>query len=98
MTYVNGLMQGDYRAYCAVESVDYEDKWGEAFCHVGFLNSLSPSGLPSHRPDLKIKTTVMLIRSLNARQWLVNGMRVIVKTPIRALHSSGSYWLYKNYS
>ena len=42
-----------------------------------YLNSLSPSGLPSHRLFLKKGMPLMLMRNLNPKMGLCNGSRLI---------------------
>ena len=44
-----------------------------------FLNSLHPSGLPSHSMTLKVGAPVLLIRNLNPAKHLMNGTRLIIK-------------------
>ena len=45
---------------------------------VGFLNSLSLSGLPLHKIKLKVGAVVMLLRNLDPRSGLCNGNRLII--------------------
>ncbi len=44
-----------------------------------FLNSLTQSGMPPHKPNLKIGTIVMLLRNLDVNQGLCNGALLIVQ-------------------
>ncbi|KAL0830862.1 hypothetical protein ABMA28_002968 [Loxostege sticticalis] len=44
-----------------------------------FLNSLNPSGLPSHKMELKVGCPVILFRNLNPPK-LCNGTRLLVKS------------------
>ena len=44
-----------------------------------FLNSLTPSGMPPHRLNLKVDAIVMLLRNLDIRKGLCNGTRLTVK-------------------
>lgn len=44
-----------------------------------FLNSLEPSGMPSHNLALKIGSSIMLLRNLDASR-LCNGTRLCMKS------------------
>ena len=44
-----------------------------------FLNSLTPSGMPPHRLNLKCGSIVMLLRNLSLKDGLCNGTRLIVR-------------------
>ena len=46
---------------------------------IEFLNSITPSGMPSHNLFLKEGATVMLLRNLNTQAGLTNGTRLIVR-------------------
>ncbi|XP_052620975.1 uncharacterized protein LOC122194741 [Lactuca sativa] len=43
-----------------------------------YLNNLHFSGIPSHTLNLKVNTSVMLMRNINQREGLCNGTRLIV--------------------
>lgn len=43
-----------------------------------FLNSITPTGMPPHKLNLKDGCTVMLLRNLNSKRGLCNGVRLIV--------------------
>ena len=45
---------------------------------IEFLNSLTPSGMPSHKLNLKVNCIVMLLRNLSLHQGLCNGTRLKV--------------------
>ena len=44
-----------------------------------FVNSLTPSGIPTHKITLKQGAIIMLLRNLNTKQGLTNGTRLIIK-------------------
>jgi len=46
---------------------------------VEFLNELTPSGMPCHKLNLKIGTSVSLLRNINIKRWICNRMRLIIK-------------------
>ena len=43
-----------------------------------FLNSITPTGMPPHKLNLKDGCTVMLLRNLNSKRGLCNGVRLKV--------------------
>ena len=45
--------------------------------HIEYLNTLSPSGMPSHRLFLKPGMPLMLMRNLNPKLGLCNGTKLI---------------------
>jgi hypothetical protein len=89
---MNTLIQDYSRTYYSGDSVDYGDKSPKQLYPIEFPNSLSPSGLPPHRLNLKINTVVMLITNLNASEGLANSTQKIVKLA-RAPHNTKRYWL-----
>ncbi|CAF1641194.1 unnamed protein product [Didymodactylos carnosus] len=65
--------------YTSVDKVECEKGDDVANYPTEFLNSLTPSGMPSHKLKLKIGAFVMLLRNLNVHQGLCNGIRLIVR-------------------
>ncbi|XP_075188624.1 uncharacterized protein LOC142288848 [Anomaloglossus baeobatrachus] len=71
-------MPGEYKLYKSDDSIDVDNEDEREHYPVEFLNSVTPSGMPSHILQLKIGTIVMLLRNLNTKQGLCNGTRLIV--------------------
>jgi hypothetical protein len=59
---LNSLILNDFRSYCRVDFVDYEEKSAEELYALEFLNRSSPSGLPPPRLNLNINVTVIFLR------------------------------------
>lgn len=76
---VHTLIRGESKTYLSLDSVQSEDPQDVQLYPTEFLNSIDPSGLPPHKLVLKVNTIVMLIRNLNSKRGLVNGLRLIVK-------------------
>ncbi|XP_077128631.1 uncharacterized protein LOC143784336 isoform X1 [Ranitomeya variabilis] len=81
---VMDLLIGDYTEYISDDSIDPDEADDLDQYPLEFLNSLTPTGMPSHRLKLKIGTIVMLLRNLNTNKGLCNGTRLIVT----ALHAN----------
>jgi len=71
-------MPGDYVTYLSDDSVDTDGDDDIEHYTVEFLNSITPSGMPSHQLKLKVGAIIMLLRNLNTRDGLCNGTRLIV--------------------
>jgi hypothetical protein len=72
-------VNGEPHSFFSIDTVDCDP--GE---HVGdypleFLHSMTPSGLPPHRFNVKHGSMVMLLRNLDVRRGLCNGLRLIVR-------------------
>ncbi|CAJ0936430.1 unnamed protein product, partial [Ranitomeya imitator] len=81
---VMDLLIGDYTEYISDDSIDPDEADDLDQYPLEFLNSLTPTGMPSHRLKLKIGTIVMLLRNVNTNKGLCNGTRLIVT----ALHAN----------
>ena len=64
--------------YHSVGEVDASTPDEQALWPVDFLNSLTPSGMPSHELTLATSVLAMLLRNLDANVGLCNGVRAIV--------------------
>ena len=76
-------LPGIETVYTSVDEVECEDGEDVSNYPTEFLNSLTPSEMPPHKPNLKISAIVMLLRNLDINQGLCNGTRLIV----RCLHN-----------
>lgn len=65
--------------YTSIDDVECEEVVEVNNYPTEFLNSLTPSGMPPHMLNLKIGAIVMLLRNLDVRQGLCNGIRLIIR-------------------
>lgn len=72
------LIDGEHHIYCSDDSVITDDENEKDNFPVEFLNSVTPSGMPSHKLKLKNGCIIMLLRNLNPRRGLCNGTRLKV--------------------
>jgi hypothetical protein len=56
------LLPDDTRTDYCVDAVDYKNKSGEQLYPIEFVNSLSPSGLPQHKLNLKNNTMFFVLQ------------------------------------
>ena len=70
---VLGTLPGEVRTYTSADSVKCDNEEERQNYPTEFLNSLTPSGMPPHRLNLKVNAVVMLLRNLSLRQGLCNG-------------------------
>jgi len=75
---VLGTLPGEVRMYISADSVKCDNKEERQNYPTEFLNSLTPSGMPPHRLNLKVNAVVMLLRNLSLRQGLCNGTQLRV--------------------
>eukprot|EP00112_Aurelia_sp_Birch-Aquarium-sp1_P020718 Seg540.7 transcript_id=Seg540.7/GoldUCD/mRNA.D3Y31 product="ATP-dependent DNA helicase PIF1" protein_id=Seg540.7/GoldUCD/D3Y31 len=72
-------LPGNKRTYLSVDSVVTDDQHINEVVTIEFLNSMTPSGMPLHKLDLKVGATVILLRNLNPKKGLCNGTRLIIR-------------------
>jgi len=73
------LMDGEVKEYRSLDRAVTEDPDDALHFPPEFLNSLTPSGMPPHRLQLKVGAVVMLLRNLSLSRRLCNGTRLIVR-------------------
>ncbi len=61
------------------QNIFTEDAQEAAAYPVEFLNSLTASGMPLHKLDLKTGTNIILLRNLSPKKGLCNGTRLIIR-------------------
>ncbi|XP_010456996.1 PREDICTED: uncharacterized protein LOC104738531 [Camelina sativa] len=71
-------LEGEERTYLSSDSIDAADKRFEnnPVLTPDFLNSLKVSGVPNHKIRLKVGCPVMLLRNIDPRGGLMNGIRL----------------------
>ncbi|UYV61908.1 K02A2.6-like [Cordylochernes scorpioides] len=67
------------QCFFSIYSVECENVEEQNNYATEFLNSLTPTGMPPHRLNLKIGANVMLLRDLNPKQGLCNGTRMVIQ-------------------
>lgn len=79
--YMLSLLPGEQKTYLSCDSLSKSasvSEEQEQLYPVEYLNSLSFSGFPSHKVELKNGAIIMLLRNINQAGGLCNGTRLIV--------------------
>nr|XP_047142924.1 uncharacterized protein LOC124817156 [Hydra vulgaris] len=71
-------LHGEVKTYLSADQIDTDDLNERNNFPVEFLNSLTPSGMPTHCLKLKIGCEIMLLRNLDLKAGLCNGTRMKV--------------------
>nr|XP_047146316.1 ATP-dependent DNA helicase pif1-like [Hydra vulgaris] len=71
-------LHGEVKTYLSADQIDTDDLNERNNFPVEFLNSLTPSGMPTHCLKLKIGCVIMLLRNLDLKAGLCNGTRIKV--------------------
>ena len=83
VTAINDLVtarcQGDGRTYLSADSVLEREDVNANFFPIEFLNTLTLTGLPPHKLELKEGLPIILLRNLSTKKGLCNGTRLIIK-------------------
>ena len=74
----NERVSGEERIFRSVDHTPETSENRDLF-PVEFVNSLTPSGMPPHVLVLKVGSVVMLLRNLDLKRGLCNGVRMIVR-------------------
>jgi hypothetical protein len=72
------ILEGDQKIYFSSDSIEDGSEEDSQNYPPEFINSLTPSGLPPHELKLKKGALIMLLRNLNTKRGLCNGIRLIV--------------------
>ena len=70
---------GVAREYVSADVAICDDETEANNYPVEFLNSITPSGMPPHRLNLKEGAIVMLLRNLDIKKGLCNGTRLVLR-------------------
>ena len=73
------MMDGNSIEYSSIDSVRCDDPIEQRNYPDEFFYSLTPSGMPPHKLNLKQGVIVMLLRNLDPKNGMCNGTRLIVK-------------------
>ncbi|XP_076032427.1 ATP-dependent DNA helicase PIF1-like [Oratosquilla oratoria] len=71
------ILPSKNKTYLSTNSVSCDNDEAQNY-PMEFINSLTPSGMPPHRLNLKVGAIIMLLRNLSITQGLCNGTRLEV--------------------
>eukprot|EP00111_Clytia_hemisphaerica_P007544 TCONS_00021908-protein len=74
-----GRLPGDIHTYTSFDSVVADTQEEVDLYPQEFINSITPSGMPKHRLNLKVGSVIMLLRNLSIKDGLCNGTRLIIR-------------------
>ena len=72
-------LEGPAKTYYSSDSIISDDPQEHIQYPTEFINSITPSGMPPHRLDLKVGAVIMLLRNLDIKRHLCNGTRLIIR-------------------
>eukprot|EP00794_Sanderia_malayensis_P014510 gene14510-biopygen11614 len=67
------------KQYLSIDTVQTDDPEEAAAYPMEFLNAQTPGGMPLHSLQLKVGTTIILLRNIEPAKGLCNGTRLIVR-------------------
>ena len=89
------LLPTETKTYLSTDSLTSDNGEEAQNYPMEFINSLTPSGMPPHRLNLKVRAIIMLLRNLSIIQGLCNGTRLQVlqlhENSVQASLISGSH-------
>lgn len=71
-------LPGPAKTYYSADTIKCDDSAEAEHFPIEFINSITPSGMPRHKLQLKTNAIIMLLRNLDIKQGLCNGTRLRV--------------------
>ena len=71
-------LPGPAKTYYSADTIKCDDSAEAEHFPIEFINSVTPSGMPRHKLQLKTNAIIMLLRNLDIKQGLCNGTRLRV--------------------
>ena len=73
------IIKTETHEFYSIDSINGDDEEELNNFPLEYINSITPSGMPPHKLNLKEGSIVMLLRNLNPLKGLCNGTRLIIK-------------------